>query len=190
MLLLSLIGFRSSYIHFCIFISSFISSVIHWLFGNIFSFCVCVLVAMFHMSLFIFILFWSLHFLDLNECFLSHVKEFFFGYYLLKYFLGLCLSSSSCFSKMRFYLVSSCRTSFYAILFGLSFCVCSLCSSDCKVKVLLASGVWPFFSGVWPLLLVILGYAVLLMGGTGPCSLVHGAGSCASCEQGHVKGHI
>ena len=67
---------------------------------------------------------------------------------LPQYFLGLSLSSSSCFSKMRFLYEISYRTYFSAGLFGLSFCVCSLCSARLKFFFFLVSGPWSWRSWV------------------------------------------
>ena len=81
--------------------------------------------------------------------------------------------------SLGFYLVPLSGTYFSAVLFCVTFCVCGLCSIVCRVVVPVASDVCPFLGEVGP------GACTrLLMGGTGACSLVGGAVSCLSGEQG------
>lgn len=84
-------------------------------------------------------------------------------------FLGFCLvpSSDAYFSDVSFYL---------------AFCVCDLHSTDCRHVAPLASGVCPLVSedDGGP-------FSGSLVGGSGLCPLVDGAGFCSSGGQDHDK---
>ena len=82
---------------------------------------------------------------------------------------------------MGFYLLPSFATYFSVISFCLTFCVHGLLSTVCRIIVPLASGVCPLVGEVGP-----GACAGFLLGETGACPLVGGAGSCPSDGQGHV----
>ena len=70
---------------------------------------------------------------------------------------------------------------FSIVSFCVTFSVCGLLSSGCRI-IVLASGVCPLVGEVGP-----GACAGLLVGGTGACPLVVGAWSCSSDGQGLVK---
>ena len=131
-----------SFLYF-LFPLSFLQWFIGCLVTNLASLCLCFLQCL-HMFLFIFIRYWTLHFLDLNECFLSHIRGFLVIIAsIFSWALSLHLAVF-----LRWDFVSSYRTYFSAVLFGLSFCVCSLCSARLKFFFFLVSGPWSWRSWV------------------------------------------
>ena len=84
---------------------------------------------------------------------------------------------------MGFYLVPSFAIYFSVISFSLTFCVCGLLSTGCRIAVPLVSGVGSLVGEVGP------GACVgFLVGETGACPLVGRAGSCnMDATRNHTK---
>ena len=86
---------------------------------------------------------------------------------------------------MGFYLVPSSGTYFSVISFCLTFCVCGLHFSGCRIIAPLAASVCSLVGEAGP-----GACAGFLVGGTGVCPLVDGAGPCPSGGQGYIKGCV
>lgn len=94
-----------------------------------------------------------------------------------------CLSPLHLTILLGFYLVSSSGTYFSAISLCLTFCVCGVCFSGCRIVVPLHSGVLPLMDKA-----TLGACAGFLVEGTTACSLVSRAGSCLSGGQNMSRG--
>ena len=96
-----------------------------------------------------------------------------------------CLSLLHLVVLIGFYLAPSSATHFSVLSFCLTYHVCGLFSTGCRILVYLATSICPLVGEVGP-----GAYTSFLVGETGVYPLVSGAGSYPSVEQGHVEWYV